>query len=140
MSRNPHYIKMINSNKWKLLRAKKLQSNPVCEMCEANNRSTLATEVHHTVPVESVSHELGMRQLMFDYNNLQSLCHSCHSDTHRRAFSHSKEAVQANNKRMTERFADRFLQGYKYNFPDFLTTAQPRRRGGAFFLFFNAIR
>ena len=48
MSRNPHYIKMINSNKWKLLRAKKLQSNPVCEMCEANNRSTLATEVHHT--------------------------------------------------------------------------------------------
>ena len=72
MSRNPHYIKMINSNKWKLLRAKKLQSNPVCEVCEANNRSTLATEVHHTVPVESVPHELGMRQLMFDYNNLQS--------------------------------------------------------------------
>lgn len=82
MSRNPHYIKMINSNKWKLLRAKKLQSNPVCEVCEANNRSTLATEVHHTVPVESVPHELGMRQLMFDYNNLQSLCHSCHSDAH----------------------------------------------------------
>jgi len=94
MSRNPHYIKMINSNKWKLLRAKKLQSNPVCEMCEANNRSTLATEVHHTVPVESVSHELGMR----------------HSDKHRRAFSHSKEAVQANNKRMTERFVDKFLK------------------------------
>ena len=101
MSRNPHYIKMINSNKWKLLRAKKLQSNPVCEVCEANNRSTLATEVHHTVPVESVSHELGMRQLMFDYNNLQSLCHSCR---------HSKEAVQANNKRATERFVDKFLK------------------------------
>ena len=113
MSRNPHYIKMINSNRWKLLRAKKLQSNPVCEVCEANNRSTLATEVHHIVPVESVSHELEMRQLMFDYNNLQSLCHSCHSDPHRRDFSHSKEAVKANNKRMTERFADRFLQGEK---------------------------
>ena len=110
MSRNPHYIKMINSNKWKLLRAKKLQSNPVCEVCEANNRSTLAIEVHHTVPVESVSHELGMRQLMFDYNNLQSLCQSCHADAHRRAFSHSKEAVQANNKRATERFVDKFLK------------------------------
>ena len=72
--------------------------------------ATLATEVHHTVPVESMPHELGMRQLMFDYNNLQSLCHSCHSDAHRRAFSHSKEAVQANNKRATERFADRFLK------------------------------
>ena len=107
MSRNPHYIKMINSNKWKLLRAK---SNPVCEVCEANNRSTLATEVHHTVPVESVPHELGMRQLMFDYNNLQSLCHSCHSDAHRRAFSHSKEVIQANNRRATERFVEKFLK------------------------------
>ena len=28
-------------------------------------------------------------------------------------YTHSKEAVQANNKRMTERFADRFLQGEK---------------------------
>ena len=60
--------------------------------------------------VESVSHELGMRQLMFDYGNLESLCHSCHSDTHRRAFSHSKEAVQANNRRATERFAKKFLK------------------------------
>lgn len=110
MSRNPHYIKMVNSNRWKLLRAKKLQSNPVCEMCEANGLSTLATEVHHTVSVESMPHELGMRQLMFDYNNLESLCHSCHSDKHRRAFSHSKEAVQANNKRATERFVDKFLK------------------------------
>ena len=110
MSRNPYYIKMINSNKWKLLRARKLQSNPVCEMCEANGLSTLATEVHHRIAVESVSHELGMRQLMFDYGNLESLCHSCHSDTHRRAFSHSKEAVQANNRRATERFAKKFLK------------------------------
>ena len=110
MSRNPHYIKMINSNRWKLLRAKKLQSNPVCEVCEANGLSTLATEVHHIVPVESVPHELGMRQLMFDYNNLQSLCHSCHSDKHRRAFSHSKEAIQGNTRRATERFVDKYLK------------------------------
>ena len=110
MSRNPHYIKMINSNRWKLLRAKKLQSNPVCEACEANNRSTLATEVHHIVPVESVSHEHGMRQLMFSYTNLQSLCHSCHSEIHQRAFSHSKEAIQANNERATQRFIEKFLK------------------------------
>lgn len=110
MSRNPHYIKMINSNKWKLLRTRKMQSNPICEVCEANGLSTLATEVHHKIPVESVSHELGMKQLMFSYDNLQSLCHSCHSEVHRCAFSHSKEAIQANNKRATERFVDKFLK------------------------------
>lgn len=109
MSRNPHYIKMINSVRWRELRTKKLKANPICQVCEANGLSTLATDVHHVVPVESVPHELGMRQLMFDYNNLQSLCHACHSDIHRRAFSHSKEAVQANNKRTTERFVDKFL-------------------------------
>ena len=109
MSRNPHYIKMINSNKWKLLRAKKLQSNPVCEMCEANNRSTLATEVHHTVPVESVSHELGMRQQMFDYNNLQSLCHDCHINEHARRKSHSRKEVEQRAHKSTERFIKKFL-------------------------------
>lgn len=110
MSRNPHYIKMINSNKWKLLRTRKIQNNPICEVCEANGLSTPATEVHHKTPVESVSHELGMKQLMFSYDNLQSLCHSCHSEIHRCAFSHSKEAIQANNKRATERFVDKFLK------------------------------
>lgn len=110
MSRNPHYIKMINSQRWKNLRCGKLRTNPVCEVCEANGLSTLATEVHHKTPVESVPHELGMKHLMFDRANLQSLCHACHSEIHRRAFSHSKEAIQANNRRATERFTDKFLK------------------------------
>lgn len=110
MSRNPFYIKMINSVRWKQLRAEKLRNNPICEVCETNDLSTLATEVHHKIPVESVPRELGMRQLMFDYNNLQSLCHACHSEIHRCAFSHSKEAIQANNRRATERFTDKFLK------------------------------
>jgi 5-methylcytosine-specific restriction endonuclease McrA len=110
MSRNPYYIKMINSARWKALRANKLRSNPICEECEKRNLSTLATEVHHIAPVESVPHEFGMRQLMFNYSNLESLCHPCHAEIHRRAFSHSKEAIQANNKRVTERFADKYLK------------------------------
>lgn len=102
---------MINSARWKVLRADKLRANPLCEECEAKGLSVLATDVHHVSPVESVAHEMGMRHLMFSYANLQSLCHACHSDIHRRAFSHSKENVQANQKRATERFADRFLGG-----------------------------
>lgn len=111
MSRNPIYIKMINSSRWKALRTDKLRANPLCEMCDANGFSVLATDVHHVNPVESVAHEIGMKHLMFSYANLQSLCHACHADIHRRAFSHSKESVQANNERATQRFADRFLGG-----------------------------
>lgn len=110
MSRNPIYIKLINSARWKRLRVEKLKSSPVCEECALNGVSTLANEVHHVKPVESVAGVAAMERLMFDRMNLRSLCHSCHSEIHRRAFSHSKEAVQDNNRRSTERFADKFLK------------------------------
>lgn len=109
MSRNPIYIKLINSARWKKLRIEKLKSNPVCEECAVHGISTLATEVHHVRPVESVAGVAAMERLMFDWMNLQSLCHACHSEIHQRVFSHSKQAIQANNKRDTERFFDKFL-------------------------------
>ncbi|WP_455671686.1 HNH endonuclease [Phocaeicola sp.] len=109
MSRNPIYIKLINSARWKRLRAEKLTANPICEECEANGKSTPATEVHHIVFVESVPTAVAMERLMFSYSNLKSLCHSCHAEIHRLAFSQSKESIQANNRRATERFTDKFL-------------------------------
>lgn len=110
MSRNPIYIKLINSTRWKKLRMQKLKANPVCEECAKRDVSTLATEVHHLTPVESVAGVVAMGRLMFNWTNLQSLCHACHADIHRRAFSHSKESVQANNRRSTQRFTDRYLK------------------------------
>lgn len=110
MSRNPIYIKMINSARWKKLRAEKLRANPICEECAKRDVSTLATEVHHVVPVESVAGVSAMSRLMFSLPNLQSLCHACHSEIHRRAFSHSKEAIQANNIRCAERFVEKYLK------------------------------
>lgn len=109
MSRNPIYIKLINSGRWKKLRADKLTANPICEECEANGLSTPATEVHHITEVESVPTAEAMEQLMFGYSNLESVCHSCHSEIHRLRFSHSKENVQANNRRVTKRFEDKFF-------------------------------
>lgn len=109
MSRNPIYIKLINSARWKKLRVQKLKANPVCEECAKRDVSTLATEVHHITPVESVAGVAMMERLMFNWMNLQSLCHMCHSEIHKSAFSHSKEAIQANNKRGTKRFIDRYL-------------------------------
>lgn len=110
MSRNPIYIRLINSKAWKLLRIEKLRNNPVCEICEEQGKATIATEVHHMTPVESVSGEESMKRLMFRYSNLKSLCHACHSEIHRQMFSHSKEAVKANNSRKTESFVDKFLK------------------------------
>lgn len=110
MSRNRIYIKLINSKAWKVLRREKLRANPVCEECEKEGKCTIATEVHHITPVESVSGEEQMKRLMFNYTNLKSLCHACHSEIHRQMFSHSKEAVKANNARMTESFINKYLE------------------------------
>jgi 5-methylcytosine-specific restriction endonuclease McrA len=109
MSRNPIYIKLINSVRWKKLRVQKLKANPVCEECAKRDVSTLATEVHHLTPVESVAGAAAMERLMFNWSNLQSLCHACHAEIHRLIFSHSKESIQKNNKRVTERFIEKFL-------------------------------
>lgn len=109
MSRNPIYIKLINSKKWKELRNRKLQEHPICEVCENQGKSTLAIEVHHRIPVESGASKSRMEALMFNYSNLMSICHACHVEIHRRMFSHSKEAVKANNQRSTQRFINKFL-------------------------------
>lgn len=109
MSRNPIYRKLINSVRWRKLRTAKLRANPICEECEKKDKSTIATEVHHIVPVESVSGWAKMERLMFSWLNLQSLCHACHVEIHRLLFSHTKEAVRENTKRATERFVDKFL-------------------------------
>lgn len=110
MSRNPVYIKLINSKEWKSLRSQKLADKPICEVCEDLGKSTLAVEVHHRIPVESVSTECQMKRLMFSYNNLMSVCHACHSEIHRQMFSHTKESVKMNRQRDTKRFIDRFLK------------------------------
>lgn len=110
MSRNPIYIKQINSKEWKDLRKRKLTDKPICEVCEGVGKSTLAEEVHHKIPVESVTTETQMKRLMFSYNNLMSVCHVCHAEIHRQMFSHTKEAVKDNRKRDTKRFIDKYLK------------------------------
>jgi 5-methylcytosine-specific restriction endonuclease McrA len=109
MSRDKNYIKMINSTKWRELRLKKLQSQPLCEKCLEADKTTAACEVHHIIPVESAHNETQMKGLMFDMNNLMSLCHTCHADIHKAMFSHTKENVKANRQRQTKRFIEKYL-------------------------------
>jgi 5-methylcytosine-specific restriction protein A len=54
---------------WRLLRRQKLMGSPLCEYC----RLAKAEHVDHKKPHK------GNPDLFFDYDNLQSLCRSCHS-------------------------------------------------------------
>lgn len=110
MSRNKEYIKLISSKEWRSLRIEKLRNNPLCELCKKTGKVIPATEVHHITPAESAIGGQQMRLLMFQYSNLMSLCHTCHAEIHRKMFSHSKEAVKANQKRVTDAFVDKFLK------------------------------
>ena len=45
-------------------------------------RVRLADEVHHIVPIESVSDVKSMEMLAFDDTNLMSVCRECHHAIH----------------------------------------------------------
>lgn len=107
--KDARYRKIITSSKWRSLRAVKMAKNPLCEDCLLHGKTVIATEVHHVVPVESAHSVREMEMLAYDYNNLRSLCHECHQNTHISMKSRSKEAVKQSNQLKKERFIDRFL-------------------------------
>lgn len=58
---------------WLRLRALVLQEEPICKLCLVQGRTVPSTDVDHIV-----KHE-GKHERFFDRNNLQGLCHACHS-------------------------------------------------------------
>ena len=64
--------KFYNSTKWRKLRKLFVAQNPVCVHCEQKGFTTAVAEVDHIVPIR-----LGGDP--YDFNNLQSLCKSCHA-------------------------------------------------------------
>jgi len=61
-------------NDWLRLRKKKLQVNPACEECWRRGFVVAADEVHHKIAFSGTQDPLRM-----DWDNLESLCESCHS-------------------------------------------------------------
>lgn len=59
--------------RWLALRALVLLEEPLCKVCLSQDRTTASTDVDHIV-----RHE-GKFERFFDRNNLQGLCHACHS-------------------------------------------------------------
>jgi 5-methylcytosine-specific restriction enzyme A len=56
---------------WKRVRDRYIKAHPLCEECKKNGRLTPVKEVHHVLPLS--------RGGSNDFDNLQSLCKSCHS-------------------------------------------------------------
>ena len=59
---------------WRKIRDRYIALHPLCEYCLKEGRSTLATEVHHILPLADGGTN--------DEKNLAALCKSCHSRTH----------------------------------------------------------
>jgi 5-methylcytosine-specific restriction enzyme A len=61
------FHKIYSSARWRKLRYIKLSKTPLCERCFEP-----ATDVHHKREIRDGGD-------VFDYDNLESLCHACHS-------------------------------------------------------------
>jgi 5-methylcytosine-specific restriction enzyme A len=64
-----------SDRRWRKLRARKLADEPRCERCLEKGLVTMATEVHHVLPIN----EGGAK---YDYANLQSVCGDCQDEAH----------------------------------------------------------
>lgn len=79
--RDPKYVRFYNSIEWRALSAKRLQDDQWgCAFC-----GKIATEVDHIVEIKT---DEGWERRL-DYDNLRSLCHSCHDKRHNRFMKRS---------------------------------------------------
>lgn len=106
--KDEQYRKIITSKEWKKLRAIKIANNPICEDCLLENRTTIATEVHHITPIQRGKSLKEMKKLAYDYNNLRSLCEKCHQKTHELLLSRGTKM----QKELRELEKKRFIETY----------------------------
>lgn len=90
-NRDRDYMALIQSWRWRKLRATHMAAHPLCERCIENERLTPATVVHHIKPIESAYGLAEKTRLAFDEDNLMSLCHGCHDAVHNAMKKNSKE-------------------------------------------------
>ena len=118
MSRDPRYQKLLNSKRWKELRAWKLrQTQGYCEICYREGWrgiDALAVDIHHIVPVESVidQGEAAMARVCYDPNNLMALCIRHHTVVHQSMGKDTKENIH-------ERKAKKRIAFLRRNDPNF---------------------
>jgi len=80
--RNKEYFDLLNTRRWRNLRAMYLAEHPLCEDCEAAGRTTPAEEVHHLTEILSGATADEMMALAYSPDNLRALCADCHHARH----------------------------------------------------------
>jgi 5-methylcytosine-specific restriction endonuclease McrA len=112
-SRDSRYYKLLRSNEWLTLRARKLREQPLCEECLKKDKYRMATEVHHVIPIQRESTWNGMRQLAYDYDNLESICRECHVALHEKmgSFKRDKEDMERWQKRRVDAYINKMFGG-----------------------------
>lgn len=104
-----------NSREWKELRIRKMQANPICEMCHKQGIIKASHCVHHVVPIETAKTKEEMRRIAFDANNLMALCDDCHAKIHRETGKGTtqlrRERAEARQSRWKDALIRRFTTG-----------------------------
>lgn len=57
-------------------------NNPICEVCESQGITKATEDIHHIVSFVGVKNEEVKYELAYDYDNLLSVCRTCHSKLH----------------------------------------------------------
>ena len=107
--KNEQYHKLLRHSKWQRLRAMYLSQHPVCEQCDKNGKTTIATVVHHVVPIEDAKDIMMMERLAYDWHNLMALCDECHEIIHR-SLGSCKKKGKRHTKSEAQRVANDFLK------------------------------
>ena len=102
-----------NSREWKELRIAKLRStNGLCEECLKQGIVTGANQVHHIHPIEDSHSVQEMRKWAFMWENLQSLCPSCHAAIHKADGKGTKALTIERAKQRQDRWADGLMSKF----------------------------
>ena len=102
------YLRLLQTMRWRRLRAWKLGESPFCEDCAKRGLLVPAQEVHHIIPVETRVDLDGMARLAYDPGNLAALCRECHHERHKQMRSHTKEETERRAKAAAADFWQRF--------------------------------
>ena len=109
-----------NSREWKELTILKKRANPLCEQCIKDGEAIGIPDgyvksvecVHHIIPIETARTKEEMRRLAFDWNNLMSLCKSCHARIHKELGSNTAKIVRQRAEARQDRWADNLMSRF----------------------------
>lgn len=77
--------KVYQSTRWRKLRELKITQQPLCEMCLAEGKITIAEDVHHIQSFMSTDDKVLRQALAYDYENLMSICKMHHQMIHNKS-------------------------------------------------------